>query len=376
MFSFSSSTSTPSTRSEPFSSAPKRKLFGSRDPQGGTKKAWKAESPLQRRLSVGSGNFSHPLTRCIRRMNGQGRSTGPNPNYASTYICTEYKSEKELLADSFTRNNIDELRSLGASVLFEVDAQNLSKTFDPKQYRFTRIEWGGPDIGTAPYNVDGRLTRTLRNFFQSARTFQRSGDRIHLFILGDRSPFNRDRQAHHYGLVDAIEGTGYIHVDTKSLADRVDTSFEDREYSYEHQKTHGDQKVKAVATEGMREYIFECCSDAHKTTAPSRISSHEGERQKYFGKNRGSISIKVKGNFYNQSPSDPMSEDSDDEEVSAWQGPKRKIAGESLAEAEPATKKPETSTSNTAAGFAKNSFAALMDLDSDFSDSDISDSEE
>jgi len=131
----------------------------------------------QKLLLVGDGDFSF------------SQSIVSGTNNGKEIYCTSYETLDTVISTYPTSKlNIDKLIELGAHVLFEVDATNLSKTNiinDERKGYFDRIIWQFPCI---PENkgADGQVNELannqelLRNFFISAPIFLNNNGEIHI----------------------------------------------------------------------------------------------------------------------------------------------------------------------------------------------------
>ncbi len=262
-------------------------------------------------LLLGEGNYSFAITWVSRRIKGIGvDSERPQPNFGSRVIATNYSSYNECRR---TIPNFDSLmntlKSLNILALFGIDATQIDKHFEG--HRFSRIQWNCPDISTPFCEYPPQLSNTLADFFDAASPLQDVGDRTHVTLITPKKmPNSKVWQSMHYGIVDAVEGSGYALSKIKPSGPIRYVDLEGNS-KYEHQKTYGNTKVLAFE-EGVSEFIFQRLSNIEKGTHPSNIETYNGFRKFFSSDGRFYETINTEGYYYNNTTlSDPESTDSE-----------------------------------------------------------------
>ncbi|KAI8578792.1 hypothetical protein K450DRAFT_245549 [Umbelopsis ramanniana AG] len=130
---------------------------------------------LDKILLVGEGNFSFARSLVENITNG-----GEN------LVATCYDSE-EVLYEKYegeAKDNIDVIKELGATVLFEVDATQLEKCKALRKLKFSKIVFNFPHAGAGIKDQDRNVQsnqKLLKSFFVSAAPFLQSktaGDEV------------------------------------------------------------------------------------------------------------------------------------------------------------------------------------------------------
>ncbi len=233
-------------------------------------------------LIIGDGNFSFTKTFVCRRQTGMGLdSQRPDPNFGSRVIATEYKPECDCLPLEGAAKNIKSLKQDGVTFCFDVDATRIDRVFSGKN--FSRIQWNCPDLGQGFCSGSNDLERTIHHFALSAASLQNEGGTLHLTLIAPETfPDFRIWQAFHYGIVEAMEGTGYI---LDSVKDSTGRYVFDKTIFYRHQKTAGDRKIVA-ANEGLNELIFRRTLDPNARTPSALIGRIRGFQNDFHSGNR------------------------------------------------------------------------------------------
>lgn len=261
-------------------------------------------------LFLGGGNFSFEETFVHRRTDGIGINSGtPRPNFASRVLVTEYKSREDCLAIDGVAERIDSLEALGVNFLYNVDAQNIDKTFEGRE--FTRIQWNGPDIHTGFCDHQSNLPYVLRGFAVSASKLQGEGHTLHFSLIApEKQPDYAVWQGLHYDITSAIEGSGYtLYAIKDSGPNRYFHEKGTNTYQYTHQKTADDGIVSAFE-EGVNELIFRRTLDPSARTSSNYIGTVVGYQKVYSQRGGAPKRVQVEKPYYCMDLRSPLSSDS------------------------------------------------------------------
>ena len=235
-------------------------------------------------LFIGSGNFSLPLAFVNKRtqsiLKSNLGSQAAVRNFTRTVVASEYKTEKECLADPKTAANISRLKSMGVESLYGVDGTRLDEQF--AGHTFKRIQWDCPDINTPFCDSRNGLAKAIKKTALAASHLLKEGSTLHFTLI---TPFASSKtwQAVHYQIF-RVEDAGYY---LNEGAPRI--SGPRRYTSYTHQKTKGDQRVEAAALGEMSEFIFV----RHNTqrTPPRYMGTYRGYQQTSITEGLGRIRV-------------------------------------------------------------------------------------
>ncbi|KAJ3104685.1 hypothetical protein HDU97_008961 [Phlyctochytrium planicorne] len=215
-------------------------------------------------LFVGEGNFSFSRAIC--------EAIGPQ-----TVISTCYDSE-EVVSEKYTESadNISAILELDGSVLYGIDATNLTKHRPLKAKKFSKIVFNFPHCGKGPQNCIKDQDRNIRSnqelcsgFLQSSQALLAPGGEI-LLTLRSGEPYDSwdvKRLAKTVGL--ATKTTTVFHPDDFP--------------GYAHRRTIGfDEKVSTDDNEDIlrsrcQTYVFVTKNIAEKIFAKKKKADDDGD---------------------------------------------------------------------------------------------------
>ncbi len=269
-------------------------------------------------LIVGDGNFSFTEALVNRRRQGLAQRTHHKDlKFGSRVLATEYIKEKECLTANETRARVNSLLALGVTFEFGIDATKIHQIYQGRTFK--RIQWNCPD-GNRPFcDHSPQLRLTIEQFVLASSYLQKTGGKLHMSLIGPEAhPDHTTWQAMHYGIANAVEGSGYVLHSIKQSGSKRYTYHDSGGHakSWTHKKTSGFKDVGAFS-EGVNEFVFKRVSTPIITTPRNLVRSLRGYRKYFTHPEFPPERIPCKEKYYSMPLQEPISSDSESEEKNA-----------------------------------------------------------